>query len=62
MSDFGLSDINWEKHSHIFEEAFDAGRFVLLVDKQTDLIRCKIIHYELKNKKLDEAMKDVFVF
>jgi hypothetical protein len=28
--------------------------------KQTGLIRCKIIDNDLKNKKLDEAMKDVF--
>ena len=64
VRDFGLSSINSGKNIlillKIFEEAFDAGRFVLLVDKQTGLIRCKIIDNELKNKKLDEAMKDVF--
>jgi hypothetical protein len=64
VRDFGLSSINSEKNIlillKIFEEAFDAGRFVFLVDKQTGLIRCKIIDDDLKNKKLDEAMKDVF--
>ncbi len=64
VRDFGLSSINSGKNIlillKIFEEAFDAGRFVLLVDKQRGLIRCKIIDNELKNKNLDEAMKDVF--
>jgi hypothetical protein len=63
VRDFGLSNINSGKNIlillKIFEEAFDAGRFVLLADKQTGLIRCKIIDNELKSKKLDEAMKDV---
>ena len=64
VRDFGLSNINSGKNIlillKIFEEAFDAGRFVLLVDKQAGLIRCKIIDNELKKKKLDEAMKDMF--
>ena len=59
VRDFGLSSINSGKNIlillKIFEEAFDAGRFVLLVDKQKGLIRCKIIDNELKNKKLDEG-------
>jgi hypothetical protein len=64
VRDFGLPSINSGKNIlillKIFEEAFDAGRFVLLFDKQTGLIRCKIIDNELKNKNLNEAMKDVF--
>jgi hypothetical protein len=60
VRDFGLSSINSEKNIlillKIFEEAFETGRFVLLIDKQTGLIRCKIIDNELRDKKLDEAM------
>jgi hypothetical protein len=63
VRDFGLSNINSGENSlillKIFEEAFDAGRFVLLVNKQTGLIRCKIIDNQLRNKKLDVAMKEV---
>ena len=64
VRDFGLSSINSGKNIlimlKIFEKAFDAGRFILLLDKQSGLIRCKIIDDELKTKKLDEAMKDLF--
>ena len=64
VRDFGLSSINSGKNIlimlKIFEQAFDAGRFVLLFDKQDGSIRCKILDEELKTKKLDEAMKDVF--
>ena len=64
VRDFGLSSIDSEKNIlillKIFEESFDAGRFILLFDKQTRVIRCKIIDNELKRKKLDQAMKDLF--
>ena len=64
VRDFGLSSINSEKNIlillKIFEVAFDAGRFVLLADKQTGVIRCKILDDGLKKKELHQAMKDVF--
>jgi hypothetical protein len=64
VCDFGLSSLNSGKNIlillKIFQEAFDAGCFVFLVDKQTGLIRCKMIDDDLKNKKLDEAMMEVF--
>ena len=64
VRDFGLSNINCGKNIliflKIFQPAFDTGRFVLVLDKQTGLIRCKIIDNELKREKLDEAIKDMF--
>ena len=64
VRDFGLSSINSGKNIlimlKIFQEAFDAGRFVLLFDKQDGSIRCKILDNEWKTKKLDKAMKELF--
>lgn len=61
---FGLPNINSGKNIlillKIFEEAYETGRFILLFDKQTGSIRCKIIDNDLKCEKLDEAMKKCF--
>ena len=61
---FRLSSINDSKNIlillKIFEQAFYAGQIIFLFQKSDETIKYKILDPDLKNKNLDESMKDIF--